>query len=111
MPSAENAAPTARIDKVAARPEHVVRIRAGIPQEIVRLARQRAIIVSPLSPVRGRVCRDADDLIVIYTAMAGAVDYLVTLDGDMLDDDRLKQTLAAYGVSVVTPREFFVVLH
>jgi predicted nucleic acid-binding protein len=72
--------------------------------------RQRATIVVPLPPTQGPACRDADDLIVILTAMAGSVDYLVTLDGDMLDDDRLKQTLAAYGVHIVTLREFFAML-
>ncbi len=93
--------------EVAARPKHAMRIREGVTQEMTRLMRQRATFVAPLSQSEGPSCRDADDLPVILTAMAGQVDYLVTLDGDLLDDDKLKQSLAANGICVVTPLEFF----
>jgi len=97
--------------QVAARPEHMLRIRVGVPQEMEKLLRLRATFVTPLPAAESPPCRDPDDLPVILTALAGQADYLVTMDGDLLDDDALMQAMAARGVRVVVPLEFFTALH
>jgi putative PIN family toxin of toxin-antitoxin system len=97
--------------QVAARPEHALRIRAGVPQEMEKLLRLRATFVTPLPASESPPCRDPNDLFVILTALAGQVDYLVTMDGDLLDDVSLMQAMAARGVRLVVPIEFFVSLH
>ncbi len=96
--------------EVAARPEQRLRIRAGVAAELDRLLRLRALMVTPLAASDCPPCRDADDVIVIATALAAQADYVVTLDGDLLDDPALSHALAEHGVQVVRPFDFFAFL-
>ena len=61
--------------------------------------RQRAHLVSP-EPLPARVCRDADDDLVLATAFAAAADLIVTGDKDLL-------ALGTYaGIRIRSPRQF-----
>ncbi len=95
--------------EVAARPEQRLRIRASVVAELDHLLRLRAMMVTPLAGSECPPCRDADDAIVIGTVAAQA-DYVVTLDGDLLDDPALSHALAERGVQVVRPFDFFASL-
>jgi putative PIN family toxin of toxin-antitoxin system len=59
--------------------------------------------VAPI-PLQAPVCRDPDDDVVLATALAGRVDYLVTGDDDLL-------ALKNYcGIKIRSPRKFWEVL-
>jgi len=96
--------------EVAGRPEHRQRIRAGVVRDMTQLFRQRAALVTPLAVSECPPCRDVDDLPVIQAALAGQVDYLVTTDLDLLDDDQLRKALSARHVLVVVPFDFLTSL-
>lgn len=65
--------------------------------------RTRATIVVPVATVRG-VAKDEEDDLVLATAVAAAVPYLVT-------GDRFLRDLQSYqGVAIVSPRSFFDLL-
>lgn len=57
----------------------------------------------PHQPAPG-VCRDADDDYLLGCAVAGAADYLVTGDEDLLAVGRYR------GLAIVTAREFLAIL-
>jgi len=55
-------------------------------------------------PLPAPVCRDADDDIVLATALAAQADFIVTGDDDLL-------TLKEHqGIRIVSPREFWKIL-
>jgi hypothetical protein len=57
------------------------------------------------------LCRDPKDNILLDVAIAGEADYLVTGDGDLLDDEVLKRImLTEHGVRVVRVTEFLSIL-
>ena len=61
--------------------------------------------------VQIRLCRDPDDDALLEIAASHRVDYLVTGDKDLLDDDNLKKVmLDQHGVQVVNANEFLAVL-
>ena len=96
--------------EVSARPEHRLRSRAGVAAALERLLRLRAMIIAPLPVSDCPPCRDADDVVVIAAALAAQVDYIVTLDGDLLNDPTLVHAMAERGVQIVRPFEFFASL-
>ena len=51
-----------------------------------------------------RICRDADDDVVLGTALAGKADMIVTGDGDLLVLKEFR------GVRILSPRQFLEVL-
>jgi putative PIN family toxin of toxin-antitoxin system len=61
--------------------------------------RLRVRIVEP-TPLRSPVCRDADDDVVLATAVAAGAAVIVTGDQDLLVIDRYK------GIDIVSPRAF-----
>jgi len=68
--------------------------------EVVEFLDRHSSNVQPAEVPAG-ACRDPDDLMVLGTAKAGDVRYLVTGDRDLL-------ILESYeGISVVTPRQFW----
>ena len=90
--------------------EHILREFAehaedkfGVPAsevtEAVNRLRSRVEIIEPAA-VPPDACRDADDLPVLGTAVAGSADYLVTGDRDLIS---LK---SFHGVSILSPREW-----
>ncbi len=68
--------------------------------EIIIFLREHAEVVKP-SIVAPAVCRDADDLPVLGTAVAGRASLLVTGDHELLT---LKEHA---GIHIVTPRECY----
>ncbi len=96
--------------EVAARPEQRMRIRAGVAPELERLVSLRAAVVTPLAASECPPCRDPDDVVVIATALAAQVDYVVTLDSDLLDDPTLVHSMAERGAQIVRPFDFFASL-
>ncbi len=65
----------------------------------------RAVFVSPATDFPR--CRDPKDDMVIATAIAAHADYIVTTDGDLLDDADLVQRLQTeWHMRVVEPAEF-----
>ena len=67
------------------------------------LLRSHAIVVTPASGIHG-VAPDAEDDLVLATAVAGEADYLVT-------GDRRFREVGQYGsISIRSPREFVTIL-
>jgi putative PIN family toxin of toxin-antitoxin system len=80
----------------------VGKIKAAASQadQTVRLLRTRFEVVEPVA-LGARVCRDADDDVVLGTAIAGRCDAIVTGDRDLLE-------LASYrDVAIVSPGGFW----
>ena len=64
-----------------------------------------------VASVQIQLCRDPDDDALLEIAASHRVDYLVTGDKDLIEDDDLKKVmLEQHGVRVVNPNEFLVVL-
>jgi uncharacterized protein len=80
------------IDKFDANPDRA----AGIITRLLAMAH----LIEP-APVPSDACRDADDLPVLGTAVAGQAAALVTGDRDLLE-------LESYaGIPIITPRQCF----
>jgi uncharacterized protein len=56
------------------------------------------------------VCRDADDNMVIETAIKGQAAYIVTRDDDIKHDKKVSDHLSQYKISVVTIANFLSIL-
>ena len=79
------------------------RLTAAETNAFLALLRQEAILVPITESVQG-VAPDAEDDLVLATAMSGRADYLVTGDAAFLD-------LQTYrGVRIVSPRAFLGIL-
>lgn len=52
------------------------------------------------------LCRDPKDDMLIDCAVSGRVQFLVSYDNDLVDDDKLKRVLFGFGVEVVEPPDF-----
>ncbi len=77
-----------------------IKVSAAQADQTVRLLRTRLEIVAPVA-LGAQVCRDADDDVVLATAIAGRCDAIVTGDRDLLD-------LGSYrDVAIVSPRAFW----
>jgi putative PIN family toxin of toxin-antitoxin system len=71
--------------------------QAALAVDVFR--KQSELVVPAAIPIA--ILRDADDLPVVGTAVAGSADYLVT-------GDKQPQELAAYqNVTIVSPRQFY----
>jgi uncharacterized protein len=64
----------------------VAKVKVTVAQagQTVRLLRTRLDVVEPVA-LGAQVCRDADDDVVLGTALAGRADAIVTGDRDLLD--------------------------
>lgn len=69
-------------------------------REVVALLQSRLEVVEP-APLNPPVCRDPDDDVVLGTALAGACDYIVTGDKDLLVLERFREIL------ILVPAEFW----
>ena len=77
-----------------------IKLPDGRVEEIVEFLEHQTSSVQP-ADVPADACRDPDDLMVLGTAKAANVTYLVTGDRDLL-------TLESFdGISIVTPRQFW----
>lgn len=79
------------------------RLTAAESNAFLALLRQEATLAPIIVPVHG-VAPDAEDDLILATAMSGQADYLVTGDAAFLD-------LQTYrGVRIVSPRAFLEIL-
>ena len=76
-----------------------LKLPASLAHHTLDLLRQQATLVEPLQ-VPAAACRDANDLPILGTALAGAAQCLVTGDQDLL------QLESYQGIEVLTPRQF-----
>jgi putative PIN family toxin of toxin-antitoxin system len=84
-------------------PYWAARYTTGQVQRTLALLRERARVVVPAATVHG-VGEDEEDDLVLATAIAGDVSFLVT-------GDKYLQTLGRYlNVVILSPREFLTVL-
>lgn len=88
--------------RVLAYPE----VAALVYPELMRTFREHLIndieLVTP--PDTPRLCRDPDDDKVIAAAYFGLVDYLLTVDQDLLDQP-VVDVLRGYGIEILTATE------
>lgn len=68
--------------------------------QTIKLLRTRLDVVEPVA-LGAQVCRDADDDVVLGTAIAGRVDAIATGDRDLLDLESYRD------VAIVSPRGFW----
>jgi uncharacterized protein len=73
-------------------------------KQFLDLLGERAVFVIPATNYPR--CRDADDDMVIATAVAAQADYLITIDKDIYDDSDLANELSAYAIKTLTPGRF-----
>jgi hypothetical protein len=88
---------------------HRPKVQRFVPQEnlvnLIAFLKTEAVWVVPATDFPR--CRDPKDDMVIATAIAARADYIVTTDGDLLDDADLSRRLqAAWHIRVVEPAEF-----
>ena len=79
------------------------RMESQLIADICEAVADESEIVTPM-PLPQRVCRDADDDMVLATAVAGSAEIVVTGDDDLL-------VLKKYGdIRIVSPRQFLELL-
>ena len=71
--------------------------------DLINLLHQASIVEVNTS---FELCRDPKDDMLIDCAVSGRVQFLVSYDNDLVDDDELKQALFEFGVEVIEPPDF-----
>lgn len=66
---------------------------------LVGVISRKAIIIAP--QISFDYCRDSEDNKFITCAIVGRVQYLVSGDNDLIDDESLKKTLREYGIQIL----------
>jgi len=77
-----------------------IRVTAAQADQTVKLLRTRLRMVEPIA-LGAQVCRDADDDVVLGTAIAGQCDAIVSGDKDLLDLGSYRE------IPIVSPRAFW----
>jgi putative PIN family toxin of toxin-antitoxin system len=77
-----------------------VKVTVAQADQTVKLLRTRLDVVEPFA-LGAQVCRDADDDVVLGTAIAGRADAIVTGDRDLLDLGSFRD------IPIVSPRAFW----
>jgi uncharacterized protein len=95
--------------QVVARPKFKNNFTDAQAQELSELILENAQFVEPTLTLT--LCRDAKDNILLEIAATAKANYLVTGDGDLLDDPVLIKTMFdEYGVEVIRAREMLEIL-
>ena len=81
-----------------------IKLPGGIVEDISRLLREHASIISPI-PLATDLCGDPDDVKISGLAVAAHADCIVTGDKDLLVLKRFQ------GIPILTPRSFSNMLH
>ena len=81
-----------------------INLPEGIVEDIGKLLRENASIVSPI-PLAADICRDPDDVKILGLAIPAHADCIVTGDKDLLILEKFQ------GIPILTPRSFSNVLH
>jgi putative PIN family toxin of toxin-antitoxin system len=98
----------AELVNVLSRPKTQRFLRRLRGEQFLNLLRQRALFVETATDYPP--CRDPGDNAIIATAVAGMVDYLITIDKDIYDDPQLVSALREMSIVVVQPGAFFGLL-
>jgi predicted nucleic acid-binding protein len=77
-----------------------IKVTASQADQTVKLMSTRLDVVDPVT-LEARVCRDADDDVVLGTAIAGRCDAIVTGDKDLLELESYRD------IPIVSPRAFW----
>ena len=96
------------IEKVLSRRKLRLKYRYTLTEvkDLIDLLQQASIIEVNTS---FELChRDPTDNIFVDCAILGRVQFLVSIDNDLVSDPRLKQALFEFGVAVVEPQDFLV---
>jgi putative PIN family toxin of toxin-antitoxin system len=83
---------------------HKINLPGGIVEDIDKLLRENASILSPI-PLAADICRDPDDVKILGLAIATHADCIVTGDKDLLILEKFQ------GIPILTPRSFSNILH
>jgi len=84
--------------------QHKINLPGGIVEDIGKLLRENASILSPI-PLAADICRDPDDVKILGLAIAAHADCIVTGDKDLLILEKFQ------GIPILTPRSFSNILH
>ena len=94
------------IIEVLSRPELINRYqytRQDV-EDLVVFINRKAIIITP--QISFRYCRDPNDNKFVTCAIIGRVQYLVSGDKDLTDDESLRKILREYGIRIIRASEF-----
>jgi putative PIN family toxin of toxin-antitoxin system len=88
------------LDEISDKLENKLLLPDEITRQILKLLRSHALIVNPERVARNAV-RDHKDLMVLGSAVAGKVSYIVTGDKDLLEIGEYKD------IKIIDPRAFW----
>ena len=92
------------LDEILRNLRQKIELPSGIVEDIGKLLREHASIVSPI-PLATDLCRDPDDVKILGSAIAANADCIVTGDKDLLIPEKFQ------GIPILTPRSFSNILH
>jgi len=92
------------LDEILKNLQQKINLPEGIVEDIGKLLRENASIVSPI-PLAADVCRDPDDVKILGLAIAAHADCIVTGDKDLLILEKFQ------GIQILNPRSFSNILH
>jgi len=92
------------LDEILRNLRQKIELPGGIVEDIGKLLREHATIVSPI-PLATDLCRDPDDVKILGLAIAANADCIVTGDKDLLILEKFQ------GIPILTPRSFANILH
>ncbi len=94
------------IIEVLSRPELINRYpytRQDV-EDLAVFINRKAVIITP--QISFDYCRDPDDNKFVTCAIMGRVQYLVSGDKDLIDDESLRKILREYGIQILGASEF-----
>ncbi len=92
------------LDEILRNLRQKIELPGGIVEDIGKLLREQASIVSPI-PLAADLCCDPDDVKILGLAIAANADCIVTGDKDLLILEKFQ------GIPILTPRSFSNILH
>jgi len=92
------------LDEILRNLRQKIELPGGIVEDIGKLLREHASIVSPI-PLAADLCRDPDDVKILGLAIAANADCIVTGDKDLFILEKFQ------GIPILTPRSFSNILH
>ena len=91
------------LSEIANNLKRKIRLPDDVIHQILLLLRSHATLVTP-QKVDTKACRDKKDLMVLGSAIAGKVQYVITGDKDLLSVGKFKD------IKIVDPRTFWKVM-
>jgi len=88
------------LEEISQKLRNKIRLPGAMTKRVITFLKSHATTLTPVT-VDPRVCRDKKDLMVLGTALAGKVDYIVTGDKDLL------AVGVFHGIEIIDPRSFW----